>query len=347
MRIDYQLIKRYLENQETKSDRDKIILWLRTPEAEKELKEKSCIYWDTLTPKEHEIFNESLILGRIYREIQIKKAGKQSNTFLKLTKIVNIFSKVAAVLFVPLLLFFLIENDIIKSQQSDITQIEIHSPLGTRTKFYLPDGSTGWLNGGSYLKYPAEFNGNSRNVNLTGEAYFDIKTNPDKPFEVSGEDLKIIAKGTSFNVRAWNDEPEITIVLTEGNLEIFQIYEEVSIAKLKPGQLLHFNPDIKESYVKNVDAEKYVSWIEGKLVFRDDPLSEVVRRLNRWYNVDILIKDDILFTFKYVATFQDETLDEVLKMLALSAPIKYKELPRNHLNYGSFTKRTIELYFEN
>ncbi len=347
MKIDYQTIKRYLENQETKEDRDKIISWFRTPEAEEELREKSRIYWDALTQKEQEKFDESLILGRIYREIKLKEAEERSKSYLKLTKIVNFFSKVAAVLFIPLLIFFLIEYDVMKGRQTDIAYMEIHCPVGTRTKFYLPDGSTGWLNGGSSLKYPLEFYGNSRNVNLSGEAYFDLKTNPEKPFVVSGGDLNIIAKGTAFNVSAWNDEPEIRIVLTEGSLEIIQKDEERSIAKLKPGQLLHFNPEIKGSYVKNVDTEKYVSWIEGKLVFRDDPLREVVRRLNRWYNVDIIIKDDILLTYDYVATFENETLDEVLKMLALSAPIKYKELPGNQLNNGKFKKRNLELYYEN
>lgn len=347
MKIDYQIIKRYLENQETKADKDKIIDWFNTPEAEKELKEKSRIYWDTLTGKEHENFNESLILGRIYREIQLKNAGEQSKPYLQITKIVTLFSKVAAVLFIPLLIFFLIENDIIKGRQTDLTYMEIHSPVGTRTKFYLPDGSTGWLNGGSSLKYPSIFHGNARSVNLSGEAYFEIKTNPKKPFEVSGGDLKIIAKGTAFNVTAWHDESEISIALTEGKIEIIQKHNERSIVSLNPGQLLHYHPERKRSYVKKVDIKKYISWIEGKLVFRDDPLRDVVRRLNRWYNVNIIIKDDILHEYEYVATFEDENLDEVLKMLALSAPIRYKEIPRNQFPDGKFQKRTIELYYKN
>ncbi|MFP4366858.1 MAG: FecR family protein [Bacteroidales bacterium] len=347
MKIDYQIIKRYLENQETKADKDKIITWFNTPEAEKELKERSRIYWDTLVRKEHENFNESVILGRIYREIQLKKAGEQSKPYLQITKIVNLFSKVAAVLFIPLLIFLFIENDIIKGRQTDLTYMEIHSPVGTRTKFYLPDGSTGWLNGGGSLKYPSDFHGNTRNVNLIGEAYFDIKTNPKKPFEVSGGDLKIIAKGTAFNVAAWHDESEIIIALTEGKIEIVRKDNERSLAGLKPGQLLHYNSEKERSYVKNVDVKKYISWIEGKLIFRDDPLGEVVRRLNRWYNVNIIIKDDTLHKYEYVATFEDENLDEVLKMLALSGPIKYKEIPRNQFPDGKFQKRTIELYYKN
>ncbi len=98
---------------------------------------------------------------------------------------------------------------------------KVHSPLGARTIFYLPDGSSGYLNGGASLKFPEKFHGKSRDVSLKGEAYFDVVTNPKKPFVVKGKNLEIVAKGTVFNVSAYDDVPETEVILVEGKLEIF------------------------------------------------------------------------------------------------------------------------------
>ena len=117
------------------------------------------------------------------------------------------------------------------------------------------------------------------------------------------------------------------------------------ITSLSPGELLHSVPYTEGSFIEKVDVDKYTSWTKGKLVFREDEFADVVKRINRWYNVNIVIKDKILESYRYVATFQDETLDEVLKMLAISAPIRYKDLPRKQSFDGTFEKRTIELYY--
>ncbi len=349
MRIDYQIIKRYLDDKGNEEVRCQITQWFCNLEVEEELREKSRTYWDELPENEEpENYDESIVLGRIYREIKIKESGSASKSPTKLSNIVNFLARIAAVLFIPLLILFFTRNDNILFKESDSAYTEIYSPLGARTLFYLPDGSKGWLNGGSSLKYPVKFYGRSRNVTLSGEAYFEVKTNPRMPFVVTGNNLNIIARGTSFNVSFWDDDPVINVVLVEGKLEVVpkDNDEQTTGTSLIPGQLLHYVHNKPGSFIKNVDPEKYISWIEGRLVFRDDPFNEVVKRLNRWYNVEIVIKDEILLTYEYVATFQDETLDEVLHMLRISAPIRYKEIPRDQFPDGTFKKRTIELYYD-
>jgi ferric-dicitrate binding protein FerR (iron transport regulator) len=257
--------------------------------------------------------------------------------------------KAAAVLFIPLLVLYVSRDNIRKNNTvSEVTYSEIYSPMGSRTMFYLPDGSKGWLNGGSYLKYAEGFPGKTRDVILRGEAFFDVKTNPKKPFIVTGKNLDIVATGTSFNVLAREDEAETEIVLVEGKLDIYRntFKGQELITSSVPGELLHYLPQQTGSFIQKVDVDKYVSWTKGKLVFREDPFADVVKKINRWYNVNILIKDKILESYKYVATFQDETLDEVLKMLAVSAPISYRNLPRKQLADGTFEKRIIELYYK-
>jgi ferric-dicitrate binding protein FerR (iron transport regulator) len=105
--------------------------------------------------------------------------------------------------------------------------------------------------------------------------------------------------------------------------------------------------DLKTSVFKTsmVDIDQIISWKDGRLVFRNEPFDEVVKKINRWYNVNCIIKDDTLESYAYRAIFVDETLDEVLKLLKLSAPIDYKDIGRNRRKDGTFEKRVIELYF--
>ena len=348
MKKNYPSINEYLEGKESLEDKRIIAEWFDNLQAEKELRSRSMQYWDKMenNPDTGD-YNEGLALGQIYRKIKLDEIKNKSGTSSVL-RILRIVTRIAAVLFIPLLVMYITNLNHIDFKDSKIAYTEIYSPPGSRTKFYLPDGSNGWLNGGSYLKYPQIFLGKTRNVTLRGEAYFEVVTNPDRPFIVTGKRLDIIAKGTAFNVSAWDDESGAKIVLVHGKLEIYRKTNDHSklIAKLLPNQLLNYLPKGSESFIQRVDVGKYISWTQGKLVFDDDPFNDVVQQINRWYNVNIIIKDDILRSYTYVATFQDESLDEVLKMLKLSAPIEYKNVKRKQHIDGTFDKRTILLYYK-
>jgi len=346
MKLDSQVIKRYLDGLGSEEDKKKLRDWFNSLEAETELRNESHRYWDELPLDiDTQEYDESSILGEVYRTIKREEAAKKTSPSTPV-RVLRFLTKIAAVLFVPLLVLYLTgDNKSLRS--SALTYTEIYSPLGSRTIFYLPDGSKGWLNGGSYLKFPEQFQGKTRDVSLRGEAFFDIETNPKKPFVVSGDGLDIVAKGTSFNVRAWKDDTVTKVVLVEGKLEVFHHVNgnHALVASLRPGQLLHYEGKSHGNYIQNVDVDKHIAWTEGKLIFREDPFGNVVEELNRWYNVHIVIKDEILETYNYVATFQDETLDEILKLLKISAPIDYKNIPRKQAEDGTFEKRTIELYY--
>lgn len=347
MKLDYKIIKRYLEGTGSEEDKRQVADWFDSLEAEKHLRKESRRYWDEMTLNvETEDYDESAVLGEVYRKIKLEEAAKKDAPSAPV-RVLRFLTRIAAVLFIPLLVLYLTgEKENLK--RTALTYTEIYSPLGSRTMFYLPDGSKGWLKGGSYLKFPEQFKGKTRNVDLRGEAFFNVETNAKKPFVVHGDGLSIVAKGTSFNVQAWEDDPGTKVVLVEGKLEIYhQVNENPAlVTSLKPGQLLHYSGSSQGNYIQNVDAGKYVAWTEGKLIFREDPFAEVVRELNRWYNVNIVIKDEILESYRYVATFQDETLDEILKMLKMSAPIEYKNIKRKQTADGTFEKRTIELYYK-
>ena len=115
---------------------------------------------------------------------------------------------------------------------------------------------------------------------------------------------------------------------------------------LKPGQFCSFDHVSSKCHIGKTDIEKAIAWTNGKLIFRDDSLIEVVEKCNRWYNVNIVIMDKELESYTYVGTFQDETLDEILKLFSLTAPLEYKDLGRKQKEDGTFEKRRIELRYK-
>ena len=221
--------------------------------------------------------------------------------------------------------------------------------MGTRTRFFLPDGSSGFLNAGSYIRFATVFKGKSREVILNGEAYFDVLSNPQKPFVVSGGNIKVVAYGTSFNVEAYPEDQVNKVTLVKGKVEVFgERNDKVrSLGILTPGEMCVYNNEESSSEFVRVDASKITSWKEGKLTFINEPFNEVVKKLNRRYSVNIVIKDERLKDYSYLATFEDETLDEVLNLLKLSAPIRIKEREREKRLDGSYKEKTIEFYFKN
>jgi len=344
--IDFKLLKRYFEGKATSEDTNIVKQWFSNSDLEHELNEKSLLFWDdiSLEPKT-EGYNGDHILDHIHHRIKIEEAIFMNKTKPKI-RFINYLTRIAAVLFIPLLVasfLYYLRNISIENSQS---YSEIYAPYGTRTNFYLPDGSTGKLNGGSSLRFPTQFGGKTRNVKLTGEAYFYVMSNPKKPFVVSTENIDVKVYGTTFNVMAYPDEQTTEVMLVRGKVEVFKKSNNIikSIGILKPNELCIYNSLSDSSKILAVDYAKNISWLDGKLTFRYEPFKEVIRKINRWYNVNIVIKDELLQTYIYYGTFEDETLDEFLKLLKLTAPIRYRDIARERKQDGTFEKRKIEIY---
>ena len=282
--------------------------------------------------------NTDQLLHQIHHKIRLSE-----NKDRKL-KFINFFQRIAAILILPLLLSFLtvlyskLDNDNSEYANSE-TFVEIYCPMGARTSFELPDGTTGFINSGSSLKYPVSFS-KGRNVALTGEAYFDVYHDVSNPFVVRTENMQVKVLGTKFNVIAYPDQMEEEVVLSSGQVEISSETGE-KLDVLAPNQKLVLNTEENTFEVNQVEASQYTGWTEGKLVFRNEELSQVAERLGRWYNADIVFENEGLSSYKFRATFEDETLDEVLKLIAIAAPITCGEVPRDIAENNSYQKRKI------
>jgi len=349
MDIDPDIIRRFLDGTGREGDEEKIMFWLSSYREEKELQEAYKTYWTGLKETaEVEGYDEEKVLGKIYHQIKIEESehSKEQERRKTTQKIITYITRIAAVLFIPLTLFIFLNKERLTNGSDYMAYSEIYAPIGTRTKFYLPDGSSGFLNAGSSIKFPIVFKGKSREVDLKGEAFFDVRSNPEKPFIVSGENIRVIAYGTSFNVEAYSEDLISKVTLLQGKVEVLGKKKNTvqSFGILEPGEMCVFDSNESTYRVVQVNANDIVSWKDGKLIFRNEPFNEVIKKLNRKYSVNIVIKDNKLNDYSYMATFEDETLEEALKLLKLSAPIEIRELKRGKRPDGSFSARTIEFY---
>ena len=262
------------------------------------------------------------------------------------------WQRVAAILILPVIVTSLLLNHYYKpvldeAASNDIIYNEVHAAYGTRSQLILSDSTLVWLNSGSSLKYPVLFKDDNRRVYLSGEAYFEVESEEKRPFVVETKSLQVRATGTKFNVQDYNNSTTSEVMLLSGRLAVqgsAQDDNDSLFAKMSSNQFFSFNRVTRERLVKNEDVSRYIAWKDGKIVFRNDPLEKVTDKLSMMFNVDIVIQGDQLKKQPYHATFQDEPLEEILKLLNWSAPLNFKELKREPLPDGSFPKKKVIIY---
>lgn len=217
---------------------------------------------------------------------------------------------------------------------------------GQRSFIELPDGTNVWLNSDTKLTYPAAFNSKNRKVRLNGEAFFDVLKNEQSPFVVEVGDIAVRVVGTEFNINNYEADEDTHVYLKTGIVELHTNRGENDrmILRLDPGERAVYDKENKKLTLQKAHSDLCLAWLEGKLVFRDEPMADVVRKLNRHFNVEIMIADPKIEAYTYTATFQHESLGQILELLKISAPIDYKIHKREQNEYNMFTKNRVELF---
>jgi ferric-dicitrate binding protein FerR (iron transport regulator) len=256
-----------------------------------------------------------------------------------------IFRKVAAILILPLLAvtfwFALRTPDF---QTTEIAWNTLETPAGMRSEFVLPDGTQVYLNSKTILRYPMTFSNDIREVKLDGEAYFQVAEDKKHPFVVNTGKVNIEVTGTEFKASNYRHENLTEIVLISGSIQLFKgdySIKKSNLTPLRPGERFSFDQINNQIRIDKVDVGKYIAWKDGVLIFRDDTMPEVVRKLNRWFNVDIHLTGPDLKDYVYTATFEDESLLQILELLKISAPIDYTIKKRERKTNETFSKMEI------
>lgn len=318
--------------------------------------------WEKNHPSHIEEYREALKLVQTirFRGAEIKTAdiqylwtktsGKISNGKPKgkLQRFIFQLTKVAAILLLPVLLvsawlFYSQYN--LTQQYSNLLEnkhdqkITVIAPIGARIAVDLPDGSKAWLNSGSEISYPVIFNTSERRVSLTGEAYFKVQKG-ETPFFVSNLGPEIKVYGTEFNVNSYIDEDFVTVALAEGKISLDLKGKEEFLTH---GEVSVFDRTKNSIAIEKSDVFVHSSWREGKYIFRDTPLSSILRILQRQHNVNIQLLNPELGNYRYNATINNESLEQIMQMLSLSAPIKYNFKRKVSNQDGRYEPGIIEI----
>ena len=321
-----------------KADREKVESWKEASKENRQLFADSLKAWQaTALLQTMKKYDTEKALKKVHKKIE-----KQNRSIL------TMIQKIAAILILPLIistLYFALRNPTLSTSQS--TELyTITSPAGMRSEYILPDGTKVFLNSKTSLRFPLAFTDDTRDVILNGEAYFQVAENKTKPFIVNTGKINIEVTGTEFKVSNYTDEGLTEIVLVSGSINLFHgnyTNSKKNIALLTPGEKASYHTREDRMYIENVNIDKYISWKDGVLMFRNDPMEEVVRRLNRWFNVKIQLTGKELSDYVYTATFEDESLMQILDLLKISAPIDYKINKRQKKNDQTFSKMEIEI----
>lgn len=333
-----ELFPSYFKGSLNKTNREKVEVWKDASEGNRQLFADSLKAWEGI---EHLRRMKKYNAEKALENVNLRIEKNKSVTFF------TFFQKVAAFLILPLLIATLYFATKTPTQQiADTVWHTIETPAGIHSEFILPDGTKVYLNSKTTLSYPVVFNKHTRDVKLTGEAYFEVAENREHPFIVNTGKIKVEVTGTEFKASNYPDENLTEIVLASGKVNLFQGEYSKNrniLGAMIPGEKATFYEKEDKIYFEKVDVDKYISWKEGILMFRDDSMPEVVRRLNRWFNVDIRLTGNTLKNYVYTATFQDESLVQILDLLKMSAPINYKIRPRERKPDKTFSKMEIEI----
>jgi len=351
----YRLIARKLSKETTLSELQELHEYLKNSPSDQYAIEIIASYWDSKQSsgdisddQTNEHFKHILAMADAkLPDVQLEVDGPIFNQ-AKITADTKIFwlksiAIAASLLILIGLSWWMINLTKRSPDQSLVQQSEAIAQKGNRSKLTLPDGSVVLLNSDTKLKYPLEFSDSIREVYLDGEAYFDIKKEPGRPFIVHTSGMQIKVLGTTFNVKAYPADKVIETSLIHGSIEVTvmdrpnekiilspnekliiknnklsDLADPEKINPIKPAIAINqLIPDPRDSSISETQ------WVENRLVFRNESLAEVATRMERWYNVTIKIRDEELKATLLSGTFTNETIEMALDALAYTKSFRY------------------------
>jgi len=211
-------------------------------------------------------------------------------------------------------------------EPSDPAYRTVITEPGERSRVQLADGSSVMLNVDSRLRLPSPFRGDRRVVRLTGEAYFEVEADPDRPFIVQTETASVRVRGTTFNVRGYPDDEDVAVAVAEGGVSVRSQddADEAPGVELGAGEVGRMAKADATVRTLTADVAAHTGWTEGRLVFENASLPEVARRLERWYDLEVRIRDPALRSLRLTASLKSQSVTNVLEVVAASLDLRYR-----------------------
>ncbi len=365
MKIDdlyISLIVRNLKNDISEKEKGKLFKWVYSNHENEKLYYHIKDIWETAR---YDTTIKNANVDFAWEEFALLAIEEESKHFKErkaLSRNLKKVLQIAALIVITFGIGFFVQKNI--PEKASYTSVKV--PYGARSEVLLPDGSKVWVNSGSQIEYPADFKGREVNLFLEGEAYFEIVKNPKRKLNVKTSSINIQVLGTKFNVKSYNEEDRVETTLVNGSISITgkigkKLIKDPILLKPREQAVLvksensvqvldSAQPDADKSESENskiqdrgeetlkpmmkingeIDVEPFVSWKDNKLVFKGERFDELAIKMERWYNVEIIIKDDELKNARYTGTFEKETIEQAIAALSISLPFTY-EINKNRI----------------
>lgn len=326
-------------------EKQTVYQWLKESEDHiQELNELQNIWFDAQCIN-HE--NKREIDQQWKRLLKVADKKKEEKQTLDLSNLSVKYRLYAAAIILLVTVGSIISTLLITGKKEQIADFQaLDVPYGSKSKIAFSDGTVVWLNAGSKLSYPRVFNPSLREVYLEGEGFFDVEKDASRPFVVNTAGIRIEVLGTSFNVKSYPEDDEIEATLVSGKLSVSKNTGQMQTSGkgiiLSPNQRAVYSKSDDKIVIGNTlsktvgiaedklnkrdtgaDTESIIAWKQERLVFKSESFENLALRLERWYNVKIIIKDEELKKYKFTGTFENETIEQALNALKLTSPFQY------------------------
>ncbi len=304
-----------------------------TPEQERQL--LSWLDGSEANRREFRAMKDAWDLGRVERDIARADTTRQWNKMRqaieadtrqqrrgRLADLRNTALRYAAVFVLGVVAFKAVDLLRQRENRHPMAVTSIETGVGERTKITLPDNSVVWLNSCSSLSYDGGFGGKQRSVKIRGEAFFSVFSDKTRPFLVHSDNLTYRVTGTSFNVCAFADESIESLMLVEGSVSL---QRDDYTLPVKAGQLVEYDKKTHKIAVRRGDPAFHTGWRFGELAFERMTFEELVKRLERNFDVKFVFQNEKVKSESFAGTFRSyESLDTIMKVISVSTPIKYR-----------------------
>jgi ferric-dicitrate binding protein FerR (iron transport regulator) len=318
--IEGTLLFKYLRGKSSEMENTRVMQWLKeSPDNERTLLQIAQIYY----ARQAKDRMQQRDPFAAYDQVSKRRRRKTQRIFIRRF---TVAAACAALIISLVVNYYLLSQE--KAKQSFIT---IRTNAGMRTGLTLPDGTEVHLNASGKLTYPASFGSKERRVMLDGEGYFQVARDAKRPFIVCAENknVEVEALGTAFNMQAYASDSLLKTTLVEGSVRI-GIQSESGAWKytnIKPSERAVYNLNQNRMKLASVNPAYDTAWMQGRLIFKDTPVPEVLTRLAYFYGVTFEVKDAVINNYTFTGTFDNRQLSQVLDYLCISSHINYKIIP--------------------
>lgn len=329
------LLQKYIKDQCSEQELRTLLHWLKSPDNRADLDQVVKPLWETVnrnmprpdSEREKELYEEvSLLLSGI------KQKNKNTSTSGSRSKNrLNGFYRIAAILILAFSVTFGLLKVLDHPSSPQLTYTEKISNKGEKKEVLLPDGTKIILNSDTKLRIPANFNKEERILEMEGEGFFDVASNPDKPFIIKSGETQVRVLGTSFDFKSYREDDFIKLTVSTGKVRVNVADQDLQLS-ISPNEHLSVNKVDGNVSKETIKENNYIKWIQGSLYFNKEPISEVIKTINRTYNRKVILQCKSR-DYKITGTHDNKSIEAVIDAICFTTGLHSRQEGDNIIIY--------------